>query len=103
VDIIEQAEELTIHADVPGVTADDIDIQFENGTLTIHGTVKPRQPEDVNDLSREYGIGDFHRVFEVSKTIDSERITAEVSDGVLTLHLPKVDAVKPRKINVTPA
>ena len=100
VDILETSDELTVLADMPGVDGSDIDISFENGTLTIHGKVPPRQGEDTNHLMREYGIGDFKRTFEVSEAVDASRITAECANGVLTLHLPKVDAVKPRKINV---
>ena len=100
VDIVEQADELTVYADMPGATSDGIDINFENGTLTIHGKVKPRQSDETDYLLHEYGIGDFYRTFQVSETIDSERITADYADGVLVLHLPKVEAVKPRKIAV---
>ena len=100
VDILEKQEELTILADIPGARGEDIDINFENGTLTIHGKVRQRQPENTNYLLREYGVGDFHRSFQVSEVIDAERITAEYGDGVLTLHLPKVQAARPRKISV---
>jgi HSP20 family protein len=100
VDIVETAGELTVLADMPGATRDNIDISFENGTLTIHGAVKDRQREVGNMLLAEYGVGDFHRVFQVGEMIDASRITAEFSDGVLTLHLPKAESVKPRKISV---
>ena len=71
------------------------------GEGTIHGKVTPRQPEDTAYLLRGYGIGDFHREFQVSESVDVAKIRAEHKNGVLTLHLPKVDAVKPRKITVT--
>lgn len=100
VDILENREELTILADMPGTSPEDIDIKFEDGSLTIHGRVKPRQPEVQNYLLREYGVGDFHRVFQVSESIDVAKIRAEYVDGVLKLHLPKVEAAKPRKIEV---
>jgi HSP20 family protein len=51
-------------------------------------------------LLQEYGVGDFYRTFKVSEQIDSTRISAEYHDGVLTIHLPKVEAAKPRKISV---
>ncbi|UCE59934.1 MAG: Hsp20/alpha crystallin family protein [Phycisphaerales bacterium] len=100
VDIIESTEELTVHADVPGVKADDVGISFENGTLTIHGKVNKRTPENVNYALNEYGVGDFYRTFQVSEKIDSAKISAECADGVLTLHLPKAEAARPRKIDV---
>ncbi|MBX3413205.1 MAG: Hsp20/alpha crystallin family protein [Pirellulales bacterium] len=101
VDIVEQAEELLVRADMPGLRAEDIDVQFEEGTLAIHGRVAPRQPAGTNYLQREYGVGDYYRSFQVSEHIDVSRIHAEYTDGVLTLHLPKTEAVKPRKIAVT--
>lgn len=100
VDILESAGELTVLADMPGTTGDDIDINFENGTLTIYGKVRNCEPKGAGLISREYGVGDFHRTFQVSEKIDVSNITAEYADGVLTLHLPKVEAVRPRKILV---
>lgn len=99
VDILEGEDELTVLADVPGATAEGIDLNFEDGTLTIHAKVPPRN-EGVDFLVREYGVGDFHREFRVNETIDVGRISAELADGVLTLHLPKVEAARPRKITV---
>lgn len=100
VDILERADELVVLADLPGATADDIDVQFEKGTLILHARVADRRSPPSGVLSREYSIGDFYRTFQVSEVIDPSRITAECADGVLTLHLPKVEAAKPRKISV---
>lgn len=100
VDIVERADELTLFADMPGLKVENIDIHFEDRQLTIHGHVTPRQPENTRYLLREYGVGDFYRTFNVSEQIDGSRISAEYRDGLLTLHLPKTEAVKPRKIQV---
>ena len=100
VDIVEQAEELTVLADMPGVSRDGIDIDFENGMLTIRGRLDRAEPDGVTLVSSEYGVGDFYRTFQVGEKIDGAKITAEFTDGVLSLHLPKVDQVKPRKIAV---
>ena len=100
VDIVETADELMLIADMPGLRAEDVDINFEKGTLTLYGKVPDRQTGEPNYLLREYDVGDFHRSFEVSEAINAERINAEYADGVLTLHLPKTEAYKPRKINV---
>ena len=100
VDILEKQDELTVLADVPGVRGEDVDIHFENGTLTIRGKVEPRQGEETDYMLREYGVGDFYRTFQVSESIDGAGINAELSNGVLILHLPKVEAVKPRRIEV---
>ena len=100
VDILEQGDELLVLADVPGARAEGIDVKFEDGTLTIHAPVEPRQKPDHEFLLREYGVGDYWRTFRVSEAIDASRITAGYADGVLTLRLPKADAAKPRKISV---
>jgi HSP20 family molecular chaperone IbpA len=101
VDILENEDELLLLADMPGLHSDDIDINFEDRQLTIHGHVRPRQPADTRYLLQEYGVGDFYRTFQVSEQIDAERIHATYTDGVLALHLPKVEAAKPRKIAVS--
>jgi HSP20 family protein len=100
VDILEQGDELLVLADVPGARAEGIDVKFEDGTLTIHAPVEPRQKPEHEFLLREYGVGDYWRTFRVSETIDAGKITADYADGVLTLHLPKAEAAKPRKISV---
>lgn len=100
VDILEKAEELLVVADVPGANGEEIDIHFEDGILSLHAAVAPRRGEDQEFLAREYGVGDFYRTFRISEAIDASKITAEYADGVLTLHLPKAEAVKPRKIAV---
>ena len=99
IDIWEGEDELILHADVPGVKPENIDVRFENGELTIHGQVCPRY-ENVNLTYGEYSIGDFHRTFAIGEAIDAEKISAEMSGGVLTLHLPKSEKVKPRRITV---
>lgn len=103
VDIAELPDELAVYVDMPGVDAGNVDVNFENGALTIHGTAGPRQNASTSYNAMEYGVGDFHRAFAVSRAVDGTKITAELSDGVLTLHLPKTDAVKSRKIAVTSA
>lgn len=98
-DIWETDEELTLCGDMPGVRAEDLEIRFENGQLVVHGKVEPRQSNG-SFLYREYGIGDFYRTFTIGESIDSKKIGAELRDGILTLHLPKTDDVKPRRIKV---
>lgn len=99
VDILESAEELMLKAEMPGSASDRISITYENDVLTLHGKVLERQP-DVRYLLHEYGVGDFHRSFEINERIDPERICAEYADGVLTVHLPKAEAIRPKKIEV---
>ena len=100
VDILEKQEELLVVADMPGVKGGEIDIRFEDGELTIHGPAESRQGAGTRYLLQEYGVGDFYRTFRVSERIDASKISADYKDGVLVLHLPKVEAAKPRKITV---
>ncbi len=102
VDILETADELVVLADVPGAAGGNIDVDFEDGTLTILAKVEPRQDEKTEYLVQEYGVGDYYRTFHVSEAIDTGKISAEYADGVLSLHLPKAEATKPRKIAVKP-
>lgn len=103
VDIVENGDEILLRADVPGAAAGDIDVEFENGNLSLCARVAPRHPETGRHyLLREFGVGDFVRTFQIGDTIDAQRITAEVAAGVLTLHLPKTSAAKLRKIAVKP-
>jgi HSP20 family protein len=100
VDILEQNDELLVLADMPGAKSDSIDVKFEDGTLDIHAAVEARQCDKQTCLVQEYGVGDYYRSFQVSESIDAGKITAQYADGVLTLHLPKAEALKPRKIAV---
>jgi HSP20 family protein len=99
VDIFETDDELVLVADVPGVRPEDVDLRYEKGELVLHARVRPRHAEQ-RCLLNEYGEGDFYRAFSVHESIDSTRISAECKDGVLKVHLPKAEPVKPRKINV---
>ena len=99
VDIIETPEELLLYADMPGVKSEDVDVRFENGELIIHGKCNPRY-QPANFLRNEFEVGDFYRVFTLNESINAEKIAAELKQGVLTVHLPKSEAVKPRKITV---
>lgn len=99
VDIVETAEELTLYADLPGVRPENVDLQFENGELVLTGRVQPRH-EGRGFLLAEYEVGDFYRAFTISEQIDGTKIEAEFKNGVLTVHLPKMEQLRPRKITV---
>lgn len=98
-DIWENEDELVLYGDLPGVASEDLDIHFEKGELKIFGRVAARHA-NTEPLYAEYGVGDFQRAFTVSELIDAERISAELKNGVLTIHLPKSESVKPRRIEV---
>lgn len=100
VDIVEMADEWQLSADVPGASAGDLDVNYERGVLTIHARVSDRQAADTRFVSREYGVGDYFRRFEIGEGFDAAGVRAELATGVLTLHLPKAARAKPRKIAV---
>ncbi len=87
-DIWETDDELVLLGDLPGVLPEDVDVRYENPELTICGKVTPRHEQGTPRCS-EYGVGDFQRSFTVADTIDADRISAELKNGVLTLHLPE--------------
>jgi HSP20 family protein len=99
VDILETEDELLLFADLPGVREDSVDIRFENGELTLHAR---RSPSDASKGEWLWSslTGDFFRAFRISEQVDASKIWADLKNGVLTLHLPKVEAAKPRKITV---
>ena len=99
-DIYESEEELTVMVDLPGADPKDIDVRVEQGILRIHAKVAPRRPEDFPLTLQEYEVGDFVRSFDVGDIVDAQKITAEHRDGVLALHLPKSDRVRPKRIEV---
>jgi len=99
VDILETDKELLLVADLPGVRNEDVELHFEKGQLVLTGHVKPRN-NNQQFLVREYEEGDFYRAFAIHDSIDTTKIEASCKQGVLTVHLPKVEAVKPRQITV---
>ena len=100
VDVFENAEEVRIVADVPGVAAAAIDIRVENGTLTIEAK-RPDPADGVpRALAREYDEVDFVRSFRIPAGIDATNVVGEAKNGTLVVKLPKSADAKPRKIAV---
>jgi len=99
VDIYETENELTLYAEMPGVRSEDVELNYEQGELMVRGRVRPRS-QNKHLLLQEYDEGDFYRAFNIHESIDASRISAECKNGVLTVHLPKAEAVKPRRITV---
>ena len=100
VDIFDTDEELLLIADMPGSTAESIDVSLESGVLTIQAEVEQRTRRSADALMTEYGVGNFHRRFEIDERIDHDGVTAEYSDGTLTVHLPKDQQSRRRRIPV---
>lgn len=99
VDIAEDSEGYTLHAEMPGVAKDGIEVSLDGNELTIVGH-RTASPTYGNTLYRETRSVDYRRVFELDPAIDFGRISAEITQGLLTVRLPKAEKVKPRKISV---
>lgn len=97
VDIFETDEGLTVVADVPGLDEQSLEISVDQGILTIEGKAGFGSGEL---LWREYAMDGYWRQFQLPDTFDAGKAKAEVKHGVLTLHLPKAEAAKPRKIAI---
>jgi len=98
VDILETDDEILLHVDLPGVKSEDIDIRFENGEMSLTGRRAPKRAG--RPWLWEFDHASFHRTFRVTETIATDKIDADLKDGILTIHLPKVEAAKPRRIAV---
>jgi HSP20 family protein len=99
-DIYETDDEIVVVADMPGVDENTVDITLENNVLTINGYVEPMELEGYSLAYAEYSVGDYQRAFSLSDQVDREKIEAELRDGVLRLHLPKITEAKVRKIAI---
>jgi HSP20 family protein len=98
--ILETENGYLLEAEMPGVTKDGLEVTVENGELLIVGRRAPVAMKG-REVYRESMARDFRRTFEIDPSIDTTKITAKIDQGVLTLHLPKAESVKPRKITVS--
>ena len=98
VSISEDNAELLLTADLPGATKETLDINLENGILTINAPVSREMPG--RPIYSEFEWAPYYRQFQIPDAIDQAKVKAEFNHGVLTLHLPKAEAAKPRRIEV---
>jgi len=101
VDIVETENELVLKADLPDVKLEDIDVRVENQTLSIKGERKLEKDfadKGYHRIERSYGS--FMRSFFVNDTADTEKVSADYKNGVLTIALPKKEAAKPKQVKV---
>jgi len=100
-DVVESEDEYLVKASLPGINPEDLEITFEDNRLTIKGESK--EEEEVDEARfhlRERRFGSFTRSIKLPSGIESEKIEANYDKGVLKLHLPKVEEVKPKKITI---
>ncbi|GAB4337984.1 MAG: Hsp20/alpha crystallin family protein [Desulfobulbaceae bacterium] len=100
VDIYETPSAVTIIAEMPGVTAADLEITLEDDVLSIHGRNSELTEPAGRILLQEYEPGNYLRRFTVAESIDQDRITASLTDGLLRVELPKAAPARPRRIEV---
>jgi HSP20 family protein len=102
VDVSEDDEKIEIHAEVPGMTRDDIDVSVENGVLTVSGEKKEEERKEETNYHRvERSYGHFERRMRLPEGVDEENIDASYTDGVLSVTVPKTEKPAPRRIEVT--
>jgi HSP20 family protein len=100
-DIIEQENEIVVSAELPRMKKEDVKITFEKNVLTISGERKPVElSEKVKVLLKETQSQNFDRSVKLGYEIDSSKISAEMSNGILTITLPKTEEVKAREISI---
>ena len=100
-DIAESENEYVVKASLPGISLDDVEITYANNTLTIKGEVQEAQElEDAHYHLRERSYGCFARSITMPAGIESDKIEANFEAGVLTLHLPKAEEIKPKRIAI---
>lgn len=98
--VVESTEAVDLIAAVPGADENSTEITVENDTLTLKARMATPATEGANVVYNEFRDGDYLRSFKLSDEIDRGRIEARVKDGVLRVHMPKVEQVQPKKINV---
>jgi HSP20 family protein len=101
VDVAEDEHEYVLHASTPGIAEEDLDITIDNHVLTIAGEFKSEtKQEDARYLVRERRSGLFRRSITLPAAIDEDAIEADFQNGVLTVHLPKAESAKPKRIAI---
>lgn len=101
VDVKAGDEAYDITALVPGLEADDLDIEVLNNTVTIRGEFKPGEEDQDKFLVSELPCGRFSRVITLPTAADSNKVEATIKSGVLSLHIPKAEADRPKSIKIT--
>jgi HSP20 family protein len=98
INILEQDDAYVLSALVPGLQAEDLNIQVLDDVLRIEGEYKA---EESNYLVRELPTGSFSRTLRLPSSIDADKVDARITDGILTLNLPKAESARPRRISIT--
>ena len=100
VDVIEDAEGITLYADLPGVPKDRVSVRVDADTLTIEGEISLIAAQGMEATHAEVQLPRYRRAFTLGAELNSEKVGAEFRQGVLKLRIPKAEHAKPRKIEV---
>jgi HSP20 family molecular chaperone IbpA len=100
VDVVEDANGITLYADLPGVPKENLQLHLETDSLTIEGTVAMDVPQGMQSSHADVGTPRYRRVFTLSRELDGAQTSAELKNGVLTLRIPKAQHAQPRKIEI---
>jgi HSP20 family molecular chaperone IbpA len=100
VDVFEDESGITLLADLPGVPRDGLNLKVERDSLLVEGTVQPVTPEGLEAVYAELRAPRFRRTFALSRELDTQRIDANLKDGVLRVRIPKQHHAQPRRIEV---
>jgi len=100
IDAYRDGENFVVHFDLPGVDAESIDLTIEKNVLTVHAERKRSVPDDTEMLVGERPFGTFSRQLFLGDTLDTEHLSADYADGVLTIKLPVAERAKPRRVPI---
>jgi len=100
VDVAETQDKILVRAEVPGFRQEDIQIEFENGLLTLRGDRKFEKVDGVTWHRVERVYGSFSRTFTLPRSVDAEKIAATYRDGILEIEVPKREEAKPKQIRI---
>lgn len=100
VNVWQQEDEVFVEAELPGLKSEDVEISVVGNALSLKGRRPDVPPEKATFHRRERGVGEFNRVLRLPVEVDSEKVQAKLTDGVLLVTLPKAEAAKPRRIPV---
>lgn len=100
VDIYEDAEGITLLADMPGVSKERLTVQVDQDTLLVEGEAQLAMPEGMEAMHADVRATRYRRGFTLSRELATDKVDANLKDGVLTIRIPKHEAVRPRKIEV---
>ena len=100
VDVIEDPSGITLHADLPGVPKEKLEVRIDGDVLVIEAEMGLAMPRGMEAMHVEVSLPRYRRVFTLSKDLDPERMQAELRNGVLKLHIQKAEHAKPRRVEI---